>query len=463
MVRTADPTGDSMSRFQQTRRGFLQGTLAGVAASPLVLNGDWLRAQAPSKMVNVGFIGVGNQGMNLLNKVLQYNLANVVAVCDVNEGSFGYREPSHFYGREPAKKIVDEHFGKLQGKTDWKGCQATALFEEVLENPNVDAVIVVVPDHWHAVISTMAAKAGKAVYCEKPLSLTVADGQEMVDAAHKYKTIFQTGSHERSNPISKFVCDKVLAGAIGKVTRVETTIGHNNKPTPGPGWKPQPVPATFDYERWLGPAQEEPYHPERCLYRFRFIYDYSGGQITNFGAHCNDIAQWGLGRDLSGPVEYECTRAVFPEAGSLFNTALESTVKVRYADGLELTCTSGKPVVQTRFEGEDGWLQTGYGGTTASRKELLEGLPNTKGQMDATSLHLKNFFDTIKGEDKLHAPVEIGHSSATMCHLMNIAIRRFPETPSKVLKWDANAVKFTNDDNANALLSRPRREPWTVA
>ena len=451
-----------MSRSKQTRRGFLKTAAIGAAASPLILSGDWLRGEAPSKMINVGFIGAGNQGMNLLRKVLQYNLANVVAICDVNEGSYGYKEPDHFYGREPGKKLVEETYAKNKGKSDYKGCQATALFEEVIDNPSVDAVVVVVPDHWHATISILAAKAGKAVYCEKPLSLTVADGLQMVEAAHKYNTIFQTGSHERSNPITKFVCDQVLAGKIGKVTKVETTIGYNNKEGPGPDWKPESIPKGFDYARWLGPAQEAPYHHDRCLYRFRFIYDYSGGQITNFGAHCNDIAQWGLGRDFQVPVEYQCTHSTFPERGSLFNTALESIVKCRYEDGLELVCSSGKPSVQTRFEGEDGWIFTGYGGTGASRKELLEGLPNTKGQMDATSLHLKNFFETIKGNDKLHAPVEIGNSSATLCHLMNIAIRRSADVPSETLKWDAKAGQFEGNEAANTLLTRKKREPWDV-
>jgi hypothetical protein len=224
-----------------------------------------------------------------------------------------------------------------------------------------------------------------------------------------------------------------------------------------------PVPPGFDYQTWLGPAPEAPYHVDRCLYRFRFNYDYSGGQITNYGAHCNDMAHWGMGLDQGGPVEVECLDAKFLPAGSLFNTATETRFRCRYANGVELICESGPENVQVRFEGTDGWIQTGYKGTTASSPALLQGLPKkiSDDGLDPHSLHVRNFIEAVKSGQDPVAPVEIGHSSATLCHLANAAIRKFPETgPGHVLRWDVQHERFTNDDSANQFLNRAWRQPW---
>ncbi len=443
------------------RRTFLMSTGA-AGGSFLALNS--LAAQSsmeapPKEMLNVAFVGVGNQGISLLTRLLTWNLARVVAVCDTNQGSFGYREPNHFYGREPAADLVNEHYKKLGIASD---CKAYADFRDVLADASIDAVFLVVPDHWHATMSVLAAAAGKHVYCEKPLTLTIAEGQQMIDAVNKYGITLQTGSQERSNPISKFVCELVKAGGIGKVHRVLTTIGFNNKDSPPPGWQPDPVPQTFNYNMWLGPAPEAPYHHDRCLYRFRFNYDYSGGQITNFGAHCNDMAHWGLGMDRSGPHKIECLEAEFPVAGSLFNTALKSTFRCEYENGVELICASGSPSVQTRFEGDDGWILTGYGETTASRPELLKGLPNydKRKQIDPHSLHMKDFLEAIIEKRSPVAPVEVGHASATLCHLANIAIRCFPTHGRELLTWDPVNQTFPNHPDCNAEMSRPQRENW---
>ena len=441
-------------RRPRSRRLFL-ATAGALAASPLFVRVPLFGADAPSNRLNLGFIGTGNQGMNLLRKVVKLPEARVVAVCDVNRGSDGYKEEKDFYGREPAQKFVNEAYGT-------KDCAAYADFRELLGRKDVDAVFLVVPDHWHAPLTVLAAAAGKDIYCEKPLSLTVADGREMVAAVRKHGRVLQTGSHERSNPVSRFVCEAARAGKVGEVRRVVTTVGYNNKVGPGPGWKPEPVPQDFDYATWLGPAPEAPYHHDRCLYRFRFNYDYSGGQITNFGAHSNDLAQWGLGMDGSGPVEVECLDAKFLPKGSLFDTATETKFRCRYASGVELVCVSGPEQVQTRFEGTDGWIETGYKGTRASRDELLKGLPDAKqGGLDANQLHMRNFFESIKSRRDPVASVEVGHSSATLCHVGNAAIRLFgAKGGGEVLKWDPKAERFTNSDAANAFLDRPRRKPW---
>lgn len=444
--------------MSMNRRSFLATSAATLAAANIQ---PTFGADGPLTDLRVGFIGVGNQGMGLLKRFLAADLGTVVSVCDVNKGSYGYKEESHFYGREPARDMVNAYYAKHRSKGSDNTCTATANFEDVLARDDVDAVIIVLPDHWHSQATIAAAEAGKQIYCEKPLSLTVADGRAMVDAVKKNNVLLQTGSHERSNPVSAFVCEKVKAGAIGKVKRVVTKVGYNNKVGPGPGWTPEPVPGTFDYNRWLGPAADVPYHHDRCLYRFRFNYDYSGGQITNFGAHSNDMAHWGLDKDLASPVSIECLNAEFLPEGSLFNTATVTKYRCLYDDGVELLCESGDEKVQVRFESDDAWIQTGYAGTTASDPALLEGLPKKpKGVDDPHTSHMRNFVLAVKGEAELAAPVDVGNASAVLCHLANVVIRRFPEHGQQVLDWDGKAERFTNNEDANAMLSRPTRD-WS--
>lgn len=446
----------------KNRRSFLKTSIV-AAASPLIVNSSVFGANAPGNRINVAFIGTGNQGIGLLKRFLARDLGNVLAVCDVNEGSTGYKEPEHFYGRLPAKKMVEDHNGKKTKSGSPAKCDAYNDFREVLQREDIDAVVIVVPDHWHRIITVMALEAGKDVYCEKPLTFAVTDGRAMIDAVRKNDRILQTGSHERSNPNSQFICEAAKAGKIGRIKRVITKVGFNNKVSPAPGWKPMPVPKTFDYRTWLGPAPDQPYHEDRCLYRFRFNYDYSGGQITNFGAHCNDMAHWGMGLDTGGPVEIECEGAGYLPAGSLFNTATETRFRCRYENGMELICESGSESVQTRFEGTDGWLQTGYKGTAASDPELIKDCPSKpKGVDDPHSSHMANFIDCVKSRSEPRAPVETGHASAVLCHIANAVIRLYPETgPGHVAKWDPKAEKFIDNDAANKMLIREERDPWS--
>ena len=431
-----------------SRRSFLA-----LSATATLRPASVAKAASKNDRLQVGYIGVGNQGMGLLKRFLQWDLGDVVAVCDVNAGSHGYKKEEHFYGREPAKAFVGEQVAKRRNRGSWAGCESYSDFRDVLARDDVDAVVIVLPDHWHTPASVEAAAAGKHIYCEKPLTLTLAEGQPLADEVTQAGVTFQVGSHERSRPLTRWVCEKVLDGAVGEVSDAATVVGFNNKTGPGPGWTPQPVPEGFDYADWLGPASEQPYHPDRCLYRFRFNYDYSGGQVTNFGAHSLDIAQWGLGKQTEHAAEVVCTRATFLPDGSLFNTALESDFQLTYADGTPITCVSNDAKVQARFNGSDGWIQTGYAGTTASRPELLDGAPPRKapkGELDAHSLHMQNFVQACAGKAELRAPLPIGRAAAELCHLANVAIRRFPEHGEQPLKWNGEA--FTDPVDANALL-----------
>ncbi len=279
-----------------------------------------LGASAPSKRIHVAFIGLGNQSQVDLPAFLEQPDVQVVAVCDVNTASHGYRTPQQFLGRKPGQEAVNAYYAKQKKASRYRGCDAYRDFREVLGRSDVDAVTIIVPDHWHAFMTIAAAKAGKDIYCEKPLSLTIRQGQEMVKAVRHYKRVLQTGSMWRSSPVARFACELVRNGRIGQVKRVVTDVARNNAVGPGPGWKPMPIPEGFDYAMWLGPAPVAPYHADRCFYRFRFILEYSGGQTTNFGCHSNGIAQWGLGADHGGPIEFEDLGSEWPVPGDLFTT-----------------------------------------------------------------------------------------------------------------------------------------------
>jgi len=296
-------TGDQPSR-RSSRRRFLKtlGSAGAAMAVPTIVPRSVFGAFAPSNRIGVGVIGNGNQATIDIPAFLQNDDVQVLAVCDVNAASGGYRTPQQFLGRKPAQEQVNKYYAEQTGRGQYRGCDAYSDFREVVARSDIDAVAIIVPDHWHALMTVAAAKAGKDIYCEKPLSLTVADGQAMVQAVRQHGRILQTGSHWRSHPLVRHACELVRNGRIGKLQRILTSLPPNNAVSPGVGWQPMPVPAGFEYDMWLGPAPQAEYHPDRCFYRFRFILDYSGGQVTNFGAHRNDIAQWGHGTDRTGPV-----------------------------------------------------------------------------------------------------------------------------------------------------------------
>ena len=331
---------------------------------------DGLRRNAPSNRIHVGFIGCGNQSTIDLPAFLQYDDCQVRAVCDVNTASHGYRNPDQFLGRRPAQETVNKFYASRQDAGSYRDCAAYEDFRELLARDDIDAVTCVVPDHWHALITVMAARAGKDIYCEKPLSLTIGQGQAMVRAVRENQRILQTGSHYRSSPDNRRACELVRNGRIGQVQRILTQVAEINAVEPGPGWQPMPVPEGFNYDLWLGPAPSAPYHEGRCLYRFRFNLDYSGGQVTNFGAHSNDAAQWALGMDASGPVEIEDLGSEWPAPGCLYNTATKTAFRALYANGTELICRTETPGFGVRFEGTEGWVEYGYGGLKTNPESL---------------------------------------------------------------------------------------------
>jgi hypothetical protein len=301
----------------------------------------------------------------------------------------------------------------------------------------------------------MAAEAGKDIYCQKPLSLTVHDGQEMIKAVRKHKRVLQCGSQWRSNAMMRHACELVRNGRLGKIKRIETFVALNNFTGPGPGWQPMPVPEGFDYNFWLGPAPEAPYHKDRCFYRFRFIFDYSGGQTTNFGHHSNGIVQWALGDDAM-PVEYEDTGAEFPPKGDLFNTPTKISFRARYASGVELDCHTDKRSFGVRFEGSDGWLEISSRKLQSNPESLKDSvIGENEKHLGVSKNHQRNFLDCVKSRKDGVEPVEAGHRTSALCHLGNIAM-----VLKRKIKLDPQTEQIVGDDEANKMLSRPLRGPW---
>ena len=438
-----------------TRRDFLRATAAGVLSAPWIVPASVFGVNSPSNRINVGCIGTGNMGKVDLHGLMHQDDTQIVAVCDVNRGSYGYKTATQFLGREPARKWVDRYYAGKKRSGIYKGCDVYSDFRELLARDDIDAVSVTTPDHWHAIPTIMAARSGKHVYCQKPLSLTIAEGRAMVEAVRRYGVVLQTGTQHRSKETMRFACELVRNGRIGQVKRVLTSLGRHGLRTDINIWQPTPVPDGFDYDLWLGPAPWAPHHKSRCFYTFRFSQDYSGGETTNTGAHMFDIVQWGLGTERTGPVEIEDLGSEFPETG-LFDTVSRIHFRARYANDVELICTPGGIGGTARFEGTEGSVHVDW----SSLRTNPESLKDTVIGPDEIHLHKssdqkRDFLDSIKsGRDPI-APAEVGHRSASVCHLANIAMKL-----KQKLHWDPDQECFINNDEANRLLSKPLRSPW---
>jgi len=411
----------------------------------------------PSRRVNLGLIGCGNQGINDLKLFLADERVQVVAVCDVNRQSPGYWNGG-IAGREPARDFVEWHYGQARRSGAYKGCAIYEDFRELLRRPDIDAVILALPDHWHALATIAAARAGKDIYGEKPLALTIAEGRTMVNAVQSNNRIFQTGSQQRSDPRFRLACELVRNGRLGKLHTVLCGLpgGTPDYGQTGHRQDPEPVPAGFNYDLWLGPAPEGPYAPGRCHVNFRWILDYSGGQLTDWGGHHPDIAQWGMGTELTGPVAIRNGQATWAKE-KLWNTATDFHFEAVYASGVKLICSSRVRQGVT-FQGADGWVWVNRGAIESSPLQLLDYRPGAgEIQLPRSASHARNFIDSIFSRQQPIAPIEQAHRSISIAHLGNISLRL-----GRDLTWDPDQERFPNDEAANRLLSRPYRQPWSL-
>ncbi len=444
------------SGLSSTRRGFLRATAAGAIGFPMIVNSRTLGANSPSKRITMGIIGCGNQAEQDLKRWLPMEDVQVVAVCDVNKGSHGYKNDAQFLGREPVREMVEEAYAERSPTGLFKGCSSYVDFRDLLARDDIDTVAIITPDHWHAIQTIQAAAAGKDIYCQKPQSLTVRDGQEMIKAVRKYNRVLQTGSQWRSTTFLNGFCKAIREGIVGKPRHVLNYVAKNNFDGPGPGWKPMPVPEGFEYDMWLGPAPQAPYHEDRCFYRFRFVSDYSGGQTTNFGHHAIGLAMWALELDNTMPVELWNMGAEWPLRGDLFDTATKVHFGFRYADGLEMECVTSPKSFGVRIDGDKGWIETnGRKITGASSPEIAKAVPGAH-TWDQFTAHYRRFIDCVKSREDPNEPVEIGHRVSTVCHLGNIAMQL-----DRKIRWDAEKETISGDREAAAMLERPLRAPWS--
>lgn len=421
------------------RRTFLRVLAAG-AAGPLVVPASALGrsgSMSPGDRILAAAIGARNRGNDLIKGVIRHKDVILLIVCDVDESIRAQRVAE-------CNKSYEE---QDRGKNVTAGIHD---FREVMARTDIDVVLIATPDHHHAHMAIAAMKSGKDVYCEKPLTLTIAEGRAMADAAARYARVFQVGSQRRSDEKVRRACEAVRNGRIGRLVRVEVGVGMRPvKPMPDVA---EPVPPGFDYELWLGPAPWAPYSKNRCHYNFRFVRDYSGGEMTNFGAHFFDVAQWGIGADDSGPIEVEGKGEFFD---GLWNTFSKVDVTYRYANGVVVTGThkfSG-----CRFYGTEGWVDADRLVGEPQRALLAPYGPNDVRLYHSEGGHMGNFIQCVRTRALTAAPVEVGHRSATVCHLGNIAM-----TLGRKLRWDPKAEEFIGDEEANRLRHRPYREPYTL-
>lgn len=430
-----------MIKTNQSRRRFLRnaaGVSAGIVGFPYIIRSTALGADgavAPSERIIMGCIGVGSQGTGNMNGFLGKKMAHVVAVCDVDKGH-----------RDGAKKIVDEKYGNSD-------CKIYTDFRELIARDDIDALSLAVPDHWHSIPVVTAARAGKDMYGEKPLARTIHEGQVMRDTVNRYGRIWQTGSWQRSVGNFHHGAELVRSGRIGKVTRVEVGLptggGSDVKPV-------QPVPANLDWDFWLGPA---PWVPFRGVshWDWRWIMDYSGGQLTDWAGHHIDIAHWGLGLDETGPVEIE-GKGVYPKDG-IYNVPTEYKFTCKYANGIEMVVANDRQLPKgmgTVWYGEKGWVHVDRGRQATNPPELWnETIGPNEIRLYESRDHHQNFLDCVKSRRKTITPIEIAHRSISVGLLGEIAMLL-----ERKLRWDPEKEQFVNDPEATRLLSRPMRGPW---
>lgn len=446
-----------------TRRQFLKRSvaLAAVVAVPAIISASARGAEdkpAPSNRVAMGCIGLGIQGMGNMRAFRGNSDVQVVAVCDVHEAQ-----------RLAGKKAVDDAYEN-------KACAALKDFRELMARKDIDAVQITAPDHWHALMALEAVRAGKHMYCEKPMGWSVRAAQAVRKAVLASKVVFQFGTQQRSGPKFRQACELVRNGKIGPLKTILVGVPGNVVAGGGcPKQPAEPVPPELDYDLWLGPAPQAPYCYQRCRPHtpkegwgvWYSISDYCMGMIGNWGVHHLDIAQWGNGTDLGGPVEIEGT-GKFPQ-DMLSDTAVSWQIENRYANGVTLIHmddgTAKKHPLQQAgyghgilFLGTEGWVHVDRQKIEASRPDLLKAAPGPNDiALFKSNNHHVNFIDSIKGLTKPAAPIEVAVRSDTLCNLELIAIRL-----KRKLRWDPAQESFVGDDEANRMLDRPMRAPWKV-
>ncbi len=430
-----------------SRRRFLKETAAltaGSLAAPYLIPRDVLASEnrlGANDRIGIAGIGIGRRGAGVYQNAVQSKHGQAVAVADVNSITAG--------------KMAEKF-----------GITAYKNYHELLDRKDVDAIVTATPDHWRALVSIHACQAGKDVYAEKPMTLTIREGRLMVQAVRKYNRVFQTGSQQRSQKENRYGCELIRNNRIGKIKMV---IGHNYPSPWNCALPPQPVPSELDWDMWCGPNELVPYNKDLATPRAKpgwiSFRPYSGGEVTGWGAHGLDQIQCALGMDETGPVEIWTEGPKFdpptyskPESRERGEKMCSSPmVFFRYANGITVKLDNGNPGGAI-FVGEEGKIEIFRGRVTSNPAELSKTpIGDDDLHLYKSDNHTENWLECIKSREKPVADVEIGHRSTTLCHLCNIA-----RWVGRKLQWDPEKEIFPGDDEANSHLDRPRRKGYEL-
>jgi len=433
----------------QNRRHFLKAAAAALVLPAILPGCAWQRTRRPaaSNRITLGVIGWGMMGPGNTRSFLAENDCQVVAACDLDK--------NHLQG---ALDTINGHYQN-------QDCRGYHDYRELLAREDIDAVMIAVPDHWHALVATEAARQKKDIYGEKPLARTIVEQQAIVRAVKKNGIIWQTGSWQRSQASFRKAAEIVRNGLIGQVTRVEVGLpsGHNDFAHTAEFMSVTEPPPELDYDRWIGPSKMEPYIQGRVHMNWRWNYNTGGGQLLDWIGHHGDIAHWGLGFDNSGPSEVEA-HGEFPPSDAVWNTATKYRIELKYPQNIAMTIAGGHDDIRmgAKWIGTEGWVWVDRSGFDASHPEWKKGksLPEAlrKVKLYESKGHQRNFLDCVKTRQPTVTPVETAHHSSIPGHLGLISM-----LVGRKLHWDVKHEKILNDRAASELLSRPYRAPWHLA
>ena len=443
----ARPSSFTIRRSPGMGRRYFLKALGAVAATPWVVPASALGRDGtvpPSERIAIGIIGTGNQGTAHTRVLVGIPEAQIVAVCDPVRDK-----------RQKVRQMVENW---AQGTADKpsRGCAEFNDFRDLLGRADVDAVFIASPEHWHALHTIAAARAGKDIYCEKAMAKTIAESQAMVKAVRQHQRVFQLGTQQRSSAKFRLACELARNGYLGRLHTIK--VG-NPRGYPGPAVRTEPVPEGMDYQMWLGPAPERPYFKERLenLKGWMLCSDYTIGFQSGWGQHDIDIAQWGNGTDDTTPLEAE-GHAAFPTEG-LNDTAATWHVEFKYHKGVRLVFTSDdENPYGIRFEGTEGWVFVNREKIEAQPESLLKvSFRDRDVRLYKSENHHLDFLRSVRTRKEPICPLETAHHAYVICNLSNIAARL-----KRKLRWDPAKEIFPGDEEANRLLERPMRAPWKL-
>lgn len=431
--------------MQGSRRTFVAAGMASLPTTSLVS-----ARPSPSERVTVGVVGLGSRGLAVMQSFLQSPVAQVVAVCDVHDLHYRDRQwgQGPQMGREPARVLVDKHYGNERKSGNYRDCTAYSNYRQLLEREDIDAVIVATPDHWHAQIGMDAIQAGKDVYGEKPVTHFFAEGQQLYQTAAQKKAVFQVGSQQRSDARFRQAVEVVRNGHLGKIQRVEVGLPPGYDQAMDSTNTEQP-PQGLDYAAWCGPAERLPYMRARHHRWWRSTRAFGGGVLMDWIGHHNDIAHWAMGADTSGPLSVEAT--VWTASQCIhYDTPAEYEIQCEYPNEVSWVISSKLPQ-GVKWIGEDGWLWVKRGQHRASESRwMARGFQPGTWRAYVSNDHTQNFLDCVRSRKACIAPAETGHRSITPGHLGYIS-----HSLGRKLNWNAATERVVNDAEAQQLLLTP--------